>query len=155
MLKLFWEALSRKEGPQKGGTVCTAKSTDRTWLSVSAFNESIIKWNIDIQPPSNTNFRGWCRVWGEPGENRGEPGENWGAQKNRGRTGGIWEENRGRTGGFWYSFTKSTGGEAGALGQEPGENRGREFSLKQETQLGTKINEQDRPWKLVPSNYCK
>ena len=58
------------------------------------------------------------RTGGEPGENRGRTG---GAQKNRGRTGGIWEENRGRTGGFWYSFTKSTGGEAGALGQEPGE----------------------------------
>ena len=25
------------------------------------------------------------------------------------------------------AFTKSTGGEAGALGQEPGENRGGEF----------------------------
>ena len=57
----------------------------------------------------------------ECGENRGRTG---GAQKNRGRTGGIWEENRGRTGGFWYSFTKSTGGEAGALWGEPGENQG-------------------------------
>ena len=84
-------------------------------------------------------------MWGEPGGNRGRTG---GAQKNRGRTVGVWEENRGRTGGFWYSFAKSTGGEAGALGQEPGANRGREFSLKQEAQLGTwdlKINEQDRP----------
>ena len=61
------------------------------------------------------------RTGGEPGGNRGRTG---GAQKNRGRTGSIWEENRGRTGGFWYSFTKSTGGEAEALGQEPGENRG-------------------------------
>ena len=74
------------------------------------------------------------RTGGEAGENRGRTG---GAQKNRGRTGCIWEENRGRTGGFWHSFAKSTGGEAGALGQEPGENRGEEFSLKQETQLGT------------------
>ena len=67
---------------------------------------------------------------------RGDPGRTGGAQKNRGRTGGIWEENRGRTGGFWYSFTKSTGGEAGALGGEPGENRGG-ILLKRETQLGT------------------
>ena len=77
---------------------------------------------------SATNFHGWRRVWGEPGENRGgtggEPGENRGRPKEPGENRGIWEENRGRTGGFWYSFAKSTGGEAGALGQEPGENRG-------------------------------
>ena len=91
-----------------------------------------------LQAVSPTNFRGWRRVWGEPGENRGGTGGEPGAPKRTGgEPGGIWEENRGRTGGFWYSFTKSTGGEAGALGQEPGENRGREFSLKQETQLGT------------------
>ena len=85
-----------------------------------------------------TNFRGWRRVWGEPGENRegtrGEPG----APK--------------RTGGEPGAFGKRTGGEPGAFGihlqRVPGEkwglwdkNRartgGREFSLKQETQLGT------------------
>ena len=90
-----------------------------------------------------TNFRGWRRVWGEPG---GEPGRTGGAQKNRGRTGGIWEENRGRTGGFWYSFTKSTGGEPGALGQEPGENRGEGiFFETRDPTRDLKINEQDRP----------
>ena len=65
------------------------------------------------------------------GRTGGEPGENRGAQKNRGRTGGIWEENRGRTGGFLVFIYKEYRGEAGALGQEPGENRGREFSLNQ------------------------
>ena len=94
--------------------------------------------------PFITNFRGWCRVWGEPGENRGRTG---GAQKNRGRTGGIWEENRGRTGGFGCSFTKSTGGEAGALGrealgQEPG---GGNFLETRDPTRDLKINEQDRP----------
>ena len=91
-------------------------------------------------------------VWGEPGENRGgtgnrgEPGRSGGAQKKRGRTGGIWEENRGRTGGFWYSFAQSTGGEAGALGQEPGENRGEGiFFETREPTRDLKINEQDRP----------
>ena len=79
----------------------------------------------------------------ECGENRGRTG---GAQKNRGRTGGIWEENRGRTGGFWYSFTKGTGGEAGALGQEPGENRGEGiFFETRDPTRDLKINEQDRP----------
>ena len=95
------------------------------------------------QPRNPTNFRGWRRVWGEPGENRGGTG---GAQKNRGRTGGIWEENRERTGGFWFSFTKSTGGEAGALGQEPGENRGEgNFFETRDPTRDLKINEEDRP----------
>ena len=72
-----------------------------------------------------TNFRGWRRVWGENrGRTGGELGENRGCPKEPGENRGHLEENRGRTGGFWYSFTKSTGGEAGALGQEPGENRG-------------------------------
>ena len=91
----------------------------------------------------DTNFRGWRRVWGEPGGGTG------GAQKNRGRTGGIWEENRGRTGGFWHSFTKSTGGEGGALGQEPGENRGEGIFFETRDPTRDQINEQDRPWKLV------
>ena len=94
----------------------------------------------------HNNYRGWRRVGrtgGEPGGNRGRTG---GARKNRGRTGGIWEENRGRTGGFWYSFTKSTGGEAGALGQEPGENRGEGISFEtRDPTRDLKINEQDRP----------
>ena len=70
---------------------------------------------------SCTNFRGWRRVWGEPG---GEPG----APK--------------RTGGEPGAFGKRTGGEPGAFGihlqRVPGEkrglwdkNRGEEFSLKQ------------------------
>ena len=68
----------------------------------------------------------------ECGENLGRTG---GAQKNRGRTGGIWEENRGRT-----------GGEAGALGQEPGENRGEGiFFETRDPTRDLKINEQDRP----------
>ena len=83
---------------------------------------------------STTNFRGWRRVWGEPEENRGgtggepgrpkEPGENRGhlgrepgafgihLQRVPGEKRGLWDKNRGRTG-------------------------GKEFSLKQETQLGT------------------
>ena len=93
-----------------------------------------------------TNFLGWRRVWGEPGENRGGTGGEPGAPK--------------RTGGEPGAFGKRTGGEPGAFGihlqRVPGEKRGlwdknrgrtggREFSLKQETQLVTKINEQDRP----------
>ena len=94
----------------------------------------------------HTNFHGWRRVWGEPGENRGgtggEPGENRGRPKEPGENRGHLGREPGRTGGFWYSFTKSTGGEAGAFvgrtGGEPGENRGGGgFSLKRETQLGT------------------
>ena len=61
-------------------------------------------------PDKFTSFRGWRRVWGELGGNRGRTG---GAQKNRGRTGG-----------FWYSFTKSTGGEAGAFGTRAGGEAG-------------------------------
>ena len=109
------------------------KSFDKKSLNKQTFSRQLrAQQRGGTELPASTNFRGWRRVWGEPGENRGGTGgRTGGAQKNRGRTGGIWEENRGRTGGFWYSFTKSTGGEAGALGQEPGENRGREFSLNQ------------------------
>ena len=72
---------------------------------------------------------------GEPGENRGRTG---GARKNRGKTGGIWEENRGRPGGFWYAFTKEYRGRSGGFGTRTGGEPGwREFSLEQETQLGT------------------
>ena len=85
-------------------------------------------WALD------TNFRGWRRVWGEPGENRGGTGGEAGAPKRTGGEPGAFGK---RTGGFWHSCTKSTEGEAGALGQEPRENRGEEFSLKQETQLRT------------------
>ena len=85
-----------------------------------------------------TNFRGWRRVWGEPGENRGGTGGEPGAPK--------------RTGGEPGAFGKRAGGEPGAFGihlqRVPGEKRGlwdknrgrtggREFSLEQETQLGT------------------
>ena len=81
----------------------------------------------------------------ECGENRGG---NRGRPKEPGRTGGIWEVNRGRTGGFWYSFTKSTGGEAGALG---GERTGGEpggggiFFETRDPTRDLKINEQDHP----------
>ena len=83
----------------------------------------------------------------ECGENRGRTGEGTGGEPGAPkRTGGIWEENRGRTGGFWYSFTKSTGGEAGALGQEPGENRGEGiFFETRDPTRDLKINEQDSP----------
>ena len=54
-----------------------------------------------------TNFRGWRRVWGEPGENRGGSG---------GEPGGEAGENRGRP--------KEPGENRGHLGREPGENRG-------------------------------
>ena len=75
--------------------------------------------------------------------------------ENRGRTGGGTGGELGapkRTGGEPGAFGKRTGGEPGACGihlqRVPGENRGlwdknrgrtggREFSLKQETQLGT------------------
>ena len=44
------------------------------------------------EPYSNaTNFRGWRRVWGEPGRTGGEPGENRGRPKEPG-------ENRGHLG---------------------------------------------------------
>ena len=81
-----------------------------------------------------TNFRGWRRVWGEPGENRGGTG---GAQKNRGRTAGIWEENRGRTGAFGINLQRVPGEKRGLWDKNRGRTGGREFSLKQETQLGT------------------
>ena len=75
--------------------------------------------------PFCTDFRGWRRVWGEPGRTGGgEPGENRGCPKEPGENRGHLGREPGENRGFWYSFTKSTGGEVGALGQEPGENRG-------------------------------
>ena len=73
-------------------------------------------------------------MWGEPGENRGGTGGEPGAPK--------------RTAGEPGAFGKRTGGEPGAFGIHlqgvPGEkrglwdkNQGGEFSLKQESQLGT------------------
>ena len=93
-----------------------------------------------------TNFRGWCRVWGEPGENRGGTGGEPGAPKRTGgepgafgkRTGGepgllvfIYKEYRGRSGGFGTR----TGGEPGG---------GNFFETRDPTR-DLKINEQDRP----------
>ena len=61
-----------------------------------------------------TNFRGWRRVWGEPGESRGGTGGEPGAPK--------------RTRGEPGAFGKRTGGEPGAFGihlqRVPGEKRG-------------------------------
>ena len=62
----------------------------------------------------STNFRGWRKVWGEPGENRGGTGGEPGAPK--------------RTRGEPGAFGKRTGREPGAFGihsqRVPGEKRG-------------------------------
>ena len=91
-----------------------------------------------------TNFRGWRRVWGELGENRGgtggEPGENRGRPKepgeNRGHLGREPGENRGR---FGIHLQRVPGEKRGLWDKNRGRTGGREFSLKRETQLG--------PWK--------
>ena len=83
---------------------------------------------------SNTNFRGWRGVWGEPGENRGRPKE---PGENRGHLGRKPGENR--------AFGIH-------LQRVPGENRGEGiFFETRDPTRDLKINEQDRPWKLVSS----
>ena len=101
---------------------CEKSCRKREWGTVSSGKKKLLI------------FRGWRRVWGEPGENW------WGNRgRNRGRTGGAQKnpgENRGHLGrepgenrgeGIGILLHRVPGGEAGALGQEPGENQGRNF----------------------------
>ena len=78
---------------------------------------------LGLKPCSVSFLGGWRRVWGEPGENR-EPGAPKGEPGAPKRTGGEPGALGKRTGGEPIHFRKSTGAEAGAVGQEPGENRG-------------------------------
>ena len=85
----------------------------------------------------DTNFRGWRRVWGEPGENRGGTGGEPGAPK--------------RTGGEPGAFGKRTGGEPGAfgaLGQEPGENRGEGIFFEKRPNSGPENQRTGPPVKI-------
>ena len=67
----------------------------------------------------------------ECGENRGRTG---GAQKNWGRTRGIWERTGGEPGAFGIHLQRVPGEKRGLWDKNQGEP---EFPLKQETQLGT------------------
>ena len=98
----------------------------------------------------HTNVRGWRRVCGEPGENRGgsggEPGENWGRPKepgeNRGHLGREPGENRGLLVFIYKEYRGRSGGFGTRTGGEPGE--GIFFETRDPTG-DLKINEQDRP----------
>ena len=77
------------------------------------------------------------RTGGEPGGNRGRTGGELGAPKRTGGEPGAFGKRTGGEPGAFGIHLQRVPGEKRALGGEPGENRGEEFSLKQETKLGT------------------
>ena len=85
-------------GPR--GVSSHAKEGNSSICSDSVFG--VFRSSSGISSPRITNFRGWRRVWGEPGENRWGSGGEPGAPK--------------RTGGETGAFGKRTGGEPGASG---------------------------------------
>ena len=73
------------------------------------------------------------RTGGEPGGKRGRTG---GAKRTGGEPGAFGKRTGGEPGAFGIHLQRVPG-EAGALGQEPGENRGEGIFFEPETQLGT------------------
>ena len=74
----------------------------------------------------------------ECGENRGGTGGEPGAsQKNRGEPGAFGKRTGGEPGAFGIHLQRVPGEKRGLWDKNRGRTGGREFSLKQETQLGT------------------